>query len=263
MFEFLFKKTTQKPGLHQDLIYTQKAQALIQQKLPETLEWLITKFNLEVFDTCIEVFFGLIKLQIIIDDKETHHYLQKAFDQIAHTTNTQTGFLVNAESFIAEAVSLGARMKYFQILKCLKGMIIRDFNDLSILAIKGIKTFIQILNPQQESEWQDVSSVLVEIVEASRTKNIEPIEQIKIKMAQVYILDLISSSSLLPEFEQLPDTQRIMNKLIIQKSAIELLPNDSVCLPLLADIYHEVRVINENLPLRMCLWKAGFGRGLA
>ena len=40
-----------------------------------------------------------------------------------------------------------------------------------------------------------------------------------------------------------------------------MLPNDPECLPLLKDIYKELRIINDNLPLRICLWKAGFGRG--
>mgnify|MGYP003511717403 CR=1 FL=1 len=70
-------------------------------------------------------------------------------------------------------------MKYFYVLQCLSRTVYTNFDDISFIAIKGIKTFIQILNPQKYDEWKDITGVLIEIMNASRTKNIQVIEDIK------------------------------------------------------------------------------------
>lgn len=103
--------------------------------------------------------------------------------------------------------------------------------------------------------------MLVEIIDASRTKNIQAIEDIKQKVANINITQLINKSKNLPEVQPLENIPKIMNKLIIQEAAIKDLPNNPECIPLLKDIYKELRVVNDDLCLRMCLWKAGFGRG--
>lgn len=66
--------------------------------------------------------------------------------------------------------------------------------------MKGIKTFIQILNPQASNDWVDITAVLVEIMNASRTKDIASIESIKKEVIQLDIYELIKDSKLPPDF---------------------------------------------------------------
>lgn len=53
-----------------------------------------------------------------------------------------------AEKFISQCISWSARLKYFNTLKGLQSCIINVYDDISFIAIKGIKSFIQILNPK-------------------------------------------------------------------------------------------------------------------
>lgn len=136
-----------------------------------------------------------MKIQIASEEEksheETNQFLDLAFGKIREKTQQQPSFFVNAESFINEAVSVGARMKYFYVLQCLSLTVCANFDDLSFIAIKGIKTFIQILNPQKYEEWKDVTGVLIEIMNASRTKNIKAIEDIKKEVSDLNIMELI------------------------------------------------------------------------
>jgi hypothetical protein len=66
-------------------------------------------------------------------------------------------------------------MKFFYILQCLAKTVSANFDDLSFVAMKGIKTFIQTLNPQKYDEWKDLTDVLISIINSSRTKNIKAI----------------------------------------------------------------------------------------
>jgi hypothetical protein len=47
-----------------------------------------------------------------------------------------------------------------------------------MLAIKGFKSFIQILNPQTEEEWNNFTQVLLRVVQDCRLVNIKGIQNL-------------------------------------------------------------------------------------
>lgn len=57
------------------------------------------------------------------------------------------------------------------------------------------------------------------------------------------------------DFDLDGDMAEFANKMIIQKMAIELLPNDTICLGELLILYSEVISFNDNIYLRILAWR--------
>jgi hypothetical protein len=55
------------------------------------------------------------------------------------------------------------------------------------------------------------------------------------------------------------DVGLFANKLTIQKYIIDILPNHVKCLPELLELHEEAIKFNDNLYLRVLLWRRGLG----
>jgi hypothetical protein len=55
------------------------------------------------------------------------------------------------------------------------------------------------------------------------------------------------------------DTGALANKITVQKSVIDILPNHEKCIEELISLHDEVIKFNENLYLRILLWRRGLG----
>lgn len=108
LLEFLFKKIHKKQDTAEDKVISDTCLSLQGKLLPSTLLWLTNKFDSESFDTSIEVFFSLLKLQVSElqtnknkeNDEEitsrTNEFLDMAFKKVIDQANDQPLFMVNA-----------------------------------------------------------------------------------------------------------------------------------------------------------------------
>lgn len=107
--------------------------------------------------------------------------VKTAFDNIyeALAKNCMNGDptqLMIAEKFIQDNVGWAARMRHFYTLECLARCILGRYDWLSMLSIKGFKSFIQVLNPQTEEEWNIFTQVLLRVTEDCRLQQIKGIK---------------------------------------------------------------------------------------
>ena len=99
------------------------------------------------------------------------------YDALMHNCrNGDPTQLMIAEKFIQDNVGWAAKMRYFYTLECLARCIIGRYDWLSMLAIKGFKAFIQVLNPQTEEEWNNFTQVLLRVTQDCRLLHIQGIQ---------------------------------------------------------------------------------------
>jgi hypothetical protein len=141
------------------------------------------KLSYDSHDTLFEVFFVLLKRNYqqehpILSADTICSIFDRTYAALMH--NCQTGDatqLMIAEKFIQDNVGWAARMRHFYTLECLARCIIGRYDWLSMLTIKGFKSFIQVLNPQTEEEWNNFTQVLLRVTQDSRLARVHGIQQ--------------------------------------------------------------------------------------
>lgn len=245
-----------------------RCKGLLEQLLPKVLFAFAEKMSFDSHDTLFEVFFVLLKRNYqhnppILDAGIICTALDRMYE--AMMFNCRSGDstqLMIAEKFIQDNVGWAARMRHFYTLECLARCIIGRYDWLSMIAIKGFKSFVQVLNPQTEEEWNNFTQVLLRVIQDCRLSAIEGIQKTsEVVGPSKNFLELVTHSRGIKEVGEPLNIQQITNQLLVQKQCLELLPNDMQCLRTLLDIYNEVSRFNEHVQLRCVLWKKGFGKG--
>jgi len=112
------------------------------------------KLGYDSHDTLFEVFFVLLKRNYqqenpILDQQNISSVFDRAYTTLMNTCRTgDTTQLMIADKFIQDNVGWATKIRHFYTLECLARCIIGRYDWLSMLAIKGFKSFIQLLNPQ-------------------------------------------------------------------------------------------------------------------
>jgi hypothetical protein len=87
-----------------------------------------------------------------------------------------------------------------------------------MLAMKGFKSFIQILNPQTEEEWNHFTQVLLRVLHDCRLINIKGIQNLSAAIGPSRnFLEFITNSRGIRDINEPVDINFITNQLLIQK----------------------------------------------
>ncbi len=154
-----------------------------------------------------------------------------------------------AEKTLNFALNWSVSHQYSPIVGFFAGLVLGKYNELSLSALKCIKTYLQMVNPRTAEEWQPIQESLLAIARDSRLST---------------LLDLALRDEMADCGEVRPEDGRVRvdcgllgNKAVVQRLVVEMLPNHRECLEEVALLHAEAIRFNDNLYLRCLLWRAG------
>jgi hypothetical protein len=130
--------------------------------------------------------------------------------------------------------------------------VVDKYNALSLSVIKCIKTYIQMINPKGREDWLHIEASLLAIA-----KNTHLSDQLNLAIPnsyEDYKKDMQFDDQVLRV-----DMNMLANRMVVQKSIVELLPNHLECLEEVTTLQQEIISFNDNLYLRCLLWRRGLG----
>jgi hypothetical protein len=100
--------------------------------------------------------------------------------------------------------------------------VIGYYNNLSMIAMKGVKSFMQILNPHTEEEWVHFTEVMMRVIGDCRLGGIEVVKRAAVAVGEPRdMLEMISGSRRIREVAgEAIDAEYLTNQLIIQKMCV-------------------------------------------
>lgn len=123
-----------------------------------------------------------------------------------------------SEKTISYGLNWSVSNKYPEIVSHLESLVIDKYNNLSFSAVRCLKTYIQIVNPKSEQSWAFIEDALLNIL---RNTHLSDLVDLNIPNE----FEDCSKPIELQDSLVRVDTGKLANKITVQKSVLDILPN--------------------------------------